>query len=125
MFDKNLLFADEATVSTNGQSSVITINGTPSDGVKVEVAVSTHDRTSGNETLDIVVQEGETTNGTFYDLVTFAQITGTGRWTRQVQSKMKCLRLDYTVGGTTPSTKLTAGIVTGAPIDQVADQNGP
>lgn len=116
MFDSNLLFDSAATyTSTCSTPTPLDVGKTPTEGVPVEVCV-----TAGSGTLDLKVQECSTSGGTYQDVVTFAQITASGRWTRQVQSKLRYLRLLKTVGGSSPTFTLTAGIVSGVPRDQTA-----
>jgi hypothetical protein len=119
MFDSNLLFNDGTTtnaVTTNGDSTALNVAKTAEKGVTVEIAAITVSGTS--PTLDVIVQESDN-DSSYNNLVTFAQITGTGRWQRKVQSKKAYLRLDYTVGGTSPSFKVQAGIVSGPITDQI------
>lgn len=117
MFDANLLFTNGTAVTTSGNSTAVNIKKTPAEGVPVEIAVTAATGTS--PTLDAVVWESDD-NSSYNALTTFAQITGTGRWVRQVQSKKQYLRITYTVGGTSPSFTVKAGIVSGRPFDQSA-----
>ena len=117
MFDSNLLFSNAAVTTATGNSTALDIKKTPADGVTVEIAVTAASGTT--PTLNAVVKESDD-NSTYNDVVTFAQITTTGRFTRVVQSKKRYLRITYTVGGTTPSFTITAGIVSGGLPDQTA-----
>jgi hypothetical protein len=109
MFDALNLFADAATVTASGNSPAVDVNSTPVDGVTIKALVTAVSGTT--PTLDIKVQEsndGTTWNDTG---VAFPQITAVGKYQAQVYTSKKKLRLVYTVGGTTPSFTLTAGIV--------------
>lgn len=117
MYDNNLLFHDAAALNSNGNSSGLNIGKTPAKGVWVEIAVTAASGTS--PTIDFVVQESDD-DSTYNDLVTFEQITETGRWSRLVQSKKPYLRLNRTLGGTSPSFTVTAGIVSGPQRDAAA-----
>jgi len=110
MFDANLLFHNAAALTASGNSSSLDVKKTPVAGVPVEVVVTAVSGTT--PTLDLVVQESDD-DSNWNDVVTFKQITGTGRWGGLVQSKKRYLRLARTVGGTTPSFTVTAGINTG------------
>jgi hypothetical protein len=117
MFDSNLLFHNAAALTATGNSSGLDVSKTGHDGVWIDIAVTAVSGTS--PTMDVKVQESDD-NSTYNDLVTFAQITATGRYFRKVQSKKKYLRLARTVGGTTPSFTVTAGVVTGPERDAAA-----
>jgi len=117
MFDANLLFSNAAVLTVTANSAELDLRGTAADGVDVEVAVTAASGTG--PTLDPVVQHSDTSGSGFAALTTFAQITATGRATRRVQSDKRFLRIAYTVGGTSPSFTVTAGIVSGKPTDQV------
>ncbi len=114
MFDANLLFHNTAALTATGNSSALDVKKTPANGVNVSIVVTAVSGTS--PTADFVVQESDD-NSTWNDLVTFAQITTTGRWSRLVQSKKRYLRLKRTIGGTTPSFTVTAGIKSGVQRD--------
>lgn len=117
MFDANLLFHSAAALTATGNSSSLDTKKTGANGVVVEVAVTAVSGTL--PTADFKVQESEN-DSTWNDLVTFAQITAVGRFTRVVQSQKRYLRLARTIGGTTPSFTVTAGIVSGNLPDEVA-----
>jgi len=117
MFDANLLFHDAAALTATGNSSSLDVKKTDVNGVVVKVVVTAVSGTT--PTLDLKVQESDD-NSTWKDLVTFDQITSTGRWSRLVQSKRRYLRLARTVGGTTPSFTVTAGIASGMERDHGA-----
>ncbi len=119
-FDSNLLFSSAQVVTTTADSTTsLNIKKTPAKGVPIEIAVTAQSG-SGSPTLDAVVKES-TDGVTYVNLVTFDQITTTGRWTRQVQTQKAYLKITYTIGGTTsPSFTVTSGIVSGAPFDQVS-----
>lgn len=117
MFDTNLLFHNAAALTASGNSSGLDVQKTPGGGVWVEIVVSAVSGTS--PTADFKVQESND-DSTYNDVATFAQIVATGRHARLVQSKKRYLRLARTIGGTTPSFTVTAGIVSGAPQDQVS-----
>lgn len=110
MFDTNLLFHNAAALTATGNSSGLDVQKTPAGGVWVEIVVSAVSGTS--PTVDFKVQESND-DSTYNDVVTFAQITATGRHARLVQSKKRYLRLARAIGGTTPSFTVTAGIVSG------------
>lgn len=118
MFDSNLLFHNAAALTATGNSSVLDIKKTDSEGVWVEIVVTAASGTT--PTADFKVQESDD-NVTFNDVVTFPQFTtATGRVARKVQSKRRYLRLARTIGGTTPSYTVTAGIVSGVQRDHGA-----
>jgi hypothetical protein len=117
MLDTNLLFKDAVALTASGQSSGVEIDKSGARGVWVQIIVTAVSGTT--PTADFVIQESDD-NSTYNDLVTFAQMTTTGRASRLVQSKKKYLRLKYTLGGTTPSFTTTAGIVTGPQRDAAA-----
>lgn len=117
MFDSNLLFHNAAALTATGNSSGLDIKKTPADGVWVEIAVTAVAGTT--PTADFKVQESDN-DSTYNDVVTFPQITATGRHFRLVQSKKRYLRLARTIGGTTPSFTVTAGIVSGIQRDAAA-----
>jgi hypothetical protein len=112
MFDANLLFTNGTAVDTNGDSTALHVYKTAAEGVPIEIAVTAVTGTS--PTLDVKVQESDN-DSDYNDVAVFPQITATGAYCRQVQSKKAYLRLDYTVGGTTPSFTVKAGIVSGKP----------
>ena len=118
MLDSNLLFTNAAAITTTGNSAALNVKKTPSEGVPVELAVTAVAGSTTGLTLDAVV--AESADGTTYNnLVTFAQITGTGRWTRVVQTKKAYLRITYTAGAATGlSFTVTAGIASGNLPDQ-------
>lgn len=119
MFDSNLLFHSAAALTTSGNSDALTADKTSGSGVDVEIAVTAVAGSTTGLTVDFIVQESA--DGTTYNnLVTFPQITTTGRWARRVQSDKKYLRLNRTCGtGTGLSVTVTAGIVSGKPNDAV------
>lgn len=117
MFDSNLLFHNAVALNANGNSSGLNIGKTPADGVWVEIVVTAASGTT--PTIDFKVQESDD-DSTYNDVVVFPQITGTGRWFRKVQSKKAYLRLNRTVGGTSPNFTVTAGIVSGPQRDSAA-----
>ena len=117
MFDSNLLFYNATAVTADGNGTDLDIQKTTVDGVWVEVICTAVSGTS--PTCDLKVQESDD-DSTYNDVVTFPQITTTGRWVRKVQSKKRYLRMAADVGGTSPSFTLTAGIVTGIQRDHGA-----
>ena len=117
MFDKNLLFSDAVVVNANGDSAVLDIYKTPAKGVRVGLIVTA---VSGAlPTLDAIVKESDD-GATWYNVVSFKQISGIGAQYRLVQSKMKKLKISYTVGGTGPSFTVTAGPASEASRDATA-----
>lgn len=120
MKDTNLLFSNAAAITTTADSTALTVDKTSERGVVVELVVSAVAGSTTGLTLDAIVKESA--DGTTYNnLVTFAQITGTGRWQRRVQSKKKYLRISYTAGAATGlSFTVTAGIESGFLNDQAA-----
>jgi hypothetical protein len=120
MLDANLLFHNAAALTTTGNSSSLDIKKTGEKGVVVEVQVTTVVGSTTGLTMDFIVQESDD-DSTYNNLVTFAQITTTGRWTRRVQSKKRYLRLNRTAGAATGlSYTVTAGIASGNLVDQSA-----
>ena len=113
-FDASLLFHDAAALTATGNSAALDVKKTPVDGVTVEIAVTAASGTT--PTLDVTIQESND-NSTWRNVTTFPQITGTGRFFRRVSSGFRYLRLARTVGGTTPSFTVTAGVVSGAQRD--------
>jgi len=109
MMDSNLLFANNATISTTSNSSIIDAGPSAAEGEWHEFAV-TGTVTGTTPTLTVVVQAS--------DSATFASgvrpcgqfAIGTGLFTAtgqkdciNVQHEERYLRYSYTVGGTTPS----------------------
>lgn len=117
MFDSNLLFHNAAALTATGNSSGLQIEKTSEGGVWVEIAVTAVSGTS--PTADFKVQESDN-DSTYTDVVTFPQITAAGRYFRLVQTDKKYVRLNRTIGGTSPSFTVTAGIVSGPQRDAVA-----
>lgn len=120
MLDANLLFHNAAALTTTGNSSSLNVKKTPAEGVWVEVCVTASAGSATGKTIDFIVQESAD-DSTWNNLVTFPQITTTGRWARKVQSKKAYLRLNRTAGAATGlSFTVTAGIVSGPTDDQTA-----
>lgn len=117
MLDANGIFTNGVAITANGNSSAVNQKKTGADGVPVQVVVTAVSGTS--PTLAVKVQESDD-NSTYNDVVVFPSITATGRYHRLVQSKKAYLRLNYVVGGTSPSFTVTAGIASGAQRDQTA-----
>ena len=109
MLDSNLLFSDAAVTTSTGNSSVVTINRTPGDGVWVKLAVTAVSGTS--PTLDVTTYEGPVAFGSSNLVHTLKQITAVGDYYFHIQSGDPALRHTYTLGGTTPSFTITSGIV--------------
>jgi hypothetical protein len=123
MLDANLLFHNAATITTTGTSGTagtIGIFKTPAEGVDVEIAITSIAGSTTGRTLDFKVQETDNADGSSAtDLVTFPQMTGTGRRARRVQSQKPYLVLARTCGtGTGLSAVVTAGISSGMPSDE-------
>lgn len=106
-FDSNQLFNDgSSAVTADGQSSGLTVGPGEHD---IEIDVQAKSGTS--PTMDIKVQEY---NGSAWvDLAVFPQMTAVGQWHRKVRTAYDQIRLDYNVGGTSPSFTLVAGITRG------------
>lgn len=120
MLDELLLFHDGATLTTSGTTSWLDVAKTPAAGVVVEVAVTSIAGSTTGRTMDFIVQESATNDETApLDVVTFPQMTTTGRYTKTVQSSKRYLRLKRTFGtGTGLSAVVTAGMVSGHLNDQ-------
>ena len=103
MRDTNLLFSDNVTITANGASTVLDIQKWPAKGAWVKLHV-TGAVTGTSQTLDAQVQYCNTTNGTFIDGPAFTQVTATGaRGARLCQSRLRYAKINYIVGGTSPS----------------------
>jgi len=113
MLDNQLLFYNNQAVTTNGNSAALDVKKTNVDGFAVGVAVKAVSGTS--PTLTLSVQESD--DGSAYNTIyTFPQFTGASAGAyvvAKVQSKKRYLRLAATVGGTSPSFTVHAGIVSG------------
>lgn len=107
-FHTNRLFNDgSSAVTADGQSSGLTLGPGEYD---IDVVVQAKGGTS--PTMDIKVQEYN--GSSWVDLAVFPQMTAVGQWHRKVKTEYEQLRLDYNVGGTSPSFTLVAGITRGA-----------
>jgi hypothetical protein len=115
MFDANLLFFNAATVTTttNAVLSTAGISKTPARGVDVEIVITAIAGSTTGRTIDGVLAESD--DGTTYgNVVTFPQMTTTGRVFRRYKSKKAYHKLTLTCGtGTGLSATLTAGVVSG------------
>lgn len=108
-FHTNQLFNDgSSAVTADGQSSGLTVGPGEYD---IDIVVQAKSGTS--PTMDIKVQESDD-GSTWYDLAVFPQMTAVGQWNRKVKTERERLRLDYNVGGTSPSFTLVAGLTRGA-----------
>lgn len=113
MLDSTLLFHNAEALTTSGNSTSKRIRKTGADGVTVEIAVTAIAGSTTGRTMDFIVQESDD-DSTWNNLVTFPQMTTTGRQFRRVQSKKQYLRINRTFGtGTGLSATVTAGIVSG------------
>lgn len=120
MLDTNLLFHNAAALTTSGNSSGLDIKKTGADGVEIEIAVTAIAGSTTGLTMDFIVQESDN-DSTYNNLVTFAQMSATGRAMRRVKSKKRYLRLNRVAGAATGlSFTVTAGIVSGAQRDSDA-----
>lgn len=107
MFDSDQLFNTGVTaVTADGQSSGLTVGPGAHD---IEVVVQAKSGTS--PTMDIKVQEYN--GSSWVDLAVFPQMTAVGQWHRKVYTEYDQIRLDYNVGGTSPSFNLVAGLTRG------------
>lgn len=121
MFDSNNLFSNGQVVTANAMATTeLNIAKTSARGVWVEVVVTAASGTS--PTLDIALKEKASASVASSDRTVrqFAQMTSTGRQCFLVQTKQPYVNLSYTVGGTSPSFTVTAGIVSGPQRDSAA-----
>jgi hypothetical protein len=98
-FDTNLLLSTAAQVITIEQ------------GVYVKVVVTAASGTT--PTMDITIQDSPD-NSAWKTRVTFDQIITTGAYRNKVFTKQAYIRAVFTIGGTTPSFTVTAGLDTGS-----------
>jgi len=120
MWDTNALFANNATITANGNSSILDLGPSASGGEFVEFVV-TGAVTGTTPTLTVKVQASD--SATFAsgvrDIGAFAIGTGVYNATGQrdtilVQHEERYLRLNYVLSGTTPSfAGCYGGIVSG------------
>jgi hypothetical protein len=120
MFDANALFTNAASVTTDATATGLLIGPTPVGGVPIEVA-ATLVSGSGTPTLNVFVEESTTLSSGYTVVATFDPIVATSRVTRRVQSKKGYLRTRYTVSGTSPVFTVTAGVVSGVPVNEGSD----
>lgn len=101
-----IAFAAPGTViSATGSSGVLEIGDRGT--ARITVAVSAV--AGSSPTLDIALMTCDTRAGTFRQVGTFTQITGTGSSRKSLGGCDRFIRLDYTIGGT-GSPSLTVGI---------------
>lgn len=96
-----------AARTTSGDSANLTY---PKDrDIRIDINVSARSGTS--PTLDIVVQHSPDGGTTWITLATFTQITASGTASQHVRAPHSgLLRVDYTIGGTSPSFTFTATV---------------
>lgn len=120
MFDYNSMFLREETVTASGNYAIAakSRNGqkatTPhTPWAQQEVVLIVHEVSGTSPTLDATLQGYDGSN--WVNIASFPQITAVGvyKLTPKVATRYEDLRLALTVGGTTPSFKLSAGITIG------------
>jgi hypothetical protein len=117
MLDENLLFHDGAVLTATVNSNSIDLGKTGANGVVVQIASTT---VSGSSpTLNTIVQES-TNDSTWVNLTTFDQVTASERSSRTIQTQKQYVRLSHTIGGSSPSFTVTAGIASGHTLDEVS-----
>lgn len=122
MFDSNLLFSSAQVVTADAFSTnALDLAKTPAGGDWLEVAVTAVSGTS--PTLDITCY-GKATDASWATTdneigILGTQITAVGRYFFKIQSDLRYAKVNYDVGGTTPSFTVTCGIVSGPQQDAV------